>query len=47
MGVTGGAGLLALAFLVGNLLEQNPSVVSVPGFFVIDFYPGSAGKGGS
>ena len=37
VGGIGGAGLLASAFHVGTLLEQNPSLVSVPGSFVFDF----------
>lgn len=37
VGRIGGARLLASAFCVGTLLEQNPSLVSVPGSFVFDF----------
>lgn len=38
VGGIGGAGLLASAFCVGTLLEQNPSLVSVAGCFVLDFF---------
>lgn len=37
VGGIGGAGLLASASHVGTSLEQNPSLVSVPGSFVFDF----------
>jgi len=45
VGGIGAAGLLSSAFHIGVLLEQNPSLVSVPGTLCLIFNLGSAGKG--